>query len=168
MPCTSRKCKFSVLPCTSRKCRLSVLSMLTLSLVTARVVSAAVQALPPNTGSSTFATVAGHVQGSDVFWREKCKLIPPDAVFLILDLGSVRDFYKPRAGITFCNMLLAKDRHLWSYDAIKWHTPGYEPNPTCRGGSAMWSKLPVRIKPPNLLPRLEPSVRFDDQFGMPY
>ena len=116
----------------------TVLAAIVFFVVIVRRADGTAMQFPANTGVSVFASVAGNVQGSDVYWSAQCKLIPPNALFLMLDLGGIRDFYKPRSGISFCDMLQAKNKHQWSYDAISWKTPAYEPNWTCRGGSAMW------------------------------
>lgn len=87
--------------------------------------AAAVQPLPQNTGMSLVAKVSGATQADDAFWADKCKTIPENALFLVIDVGtSVRDFFKPTAGATMCDMLQSGTKHQWSKDGIVWKTPG--------------------------------------------
>jgi hypothetical protein len=81
--------------------------------------------LPPNTGMSMFAVVPGTTQADNVYWAEKCKLIPTSTTFLVLDMGSVRDFFKPIDGASYCEMLQSNKKHQWSADGVNWVTPDY-------------------------------------------
>lgn len=47
------------------------------------------QPLPPNTGMSLVANVAGTTQADDAFWAENCKTIPANTQLLVLDMGAV-------------------------------------------------------------------------------
>lgn len=94
------------------------------------------QPLPPNTGLSLVADVAGTTVANDTFWAEHCKTIPQDAaLFIVVDMGAVRDLFKPVEGSTFCQMLQSNDRHQWSYDGVEWATPGSHANDKNNGGS---------------------------------
>ena len=96
---------------------------------------------PPNTGMSLFTNVAGTTLADDAFWAEQCKTIPSNTLFLVVDMGAVRDFFKPVAGATFCEMLQFNDKHQWSYDGEDWVTPYYQSNVNNNGGSVdNWSK----------------------------
>ena len=83
------------------------------------------QPLPPNTGISLVANVAGTTDANNAFWIEKCKTIPAEAEFITVAVGAVRDFFKPIEGSTYCEMLQAHNKHRWSHDGMTWTTPAY-------------------------------------------
>ena len=57
--------------------------------------SYAIQLQPPpaNTGMSLVTNVAGTTVADDAYWAEKCKTIPSNTLFIVLDMGAVR--YQP-------------------------------------------------------------------------
>lgn len=52
--------------------------------------AATVQPLPPNTGMSLVADVAGTVYANDAYWAEACERIPSTATGIVVDMGAVR------------------------------------------------------------------------------
>ena len=81
------------------------------------------QPLPPNTGMSLVANVAGTTRADDVFWADNCKSIPSNTLFIVVTMGSIRDFFRPTNGVTFCEMLLSNTKHEWSKDGLSWTKP---------------------------------------------
>lgn len=73
---------------------------------------------PANTGMSRVADVAGTTLANDAFWAEPCKTIPSNTLFIVLDMGAVRDFFKPTEGSTYCEMLQSSTKHQWSADGV--------------------------------------------------
>lgn len=70
---------------------------------------------------SLVADVPGTTFANDAFWAEQCKIIPSIALFIVVDMGAVRDFYKPIDGATtFCEMLQAHNKHQWSANGVDW------------------------------------------------
>ena len=59
----------------------------------------------------------------------KFYLIPKDALYLKLVMGTVvdnyTDYYKPVCGHTYQEMLYSHNKHQWSPDGINWMTPTY-------------------------------------------
>lgn len=98
----------------------------------------ALHSLPPNTGMSLVADVPGTTLANDAFWAEQCKTIPSNALFVVVDMGAVRDFYKPIDGATtYCEMLQAHNKHQWSANGVDWFEISYDPNHNVlNGGSA--------------------------------
>ena len=79
------------------------------------------QPLPPNTGMSLVTNVAGTTKADDSYWAEVCKRVPLNTLFIVVDMGSVRDFFKPiTAETTYCEMLQAYDKHQWSANGVDW------------------------------------------------
>ena len=79
------------------------------------------QPLPPNTGMSLVTKVAGTTLANDAFWTEECQKIPSNTLFLVLDMGAVRDFFRPAdSGTRFCDMLLSHNKHQWSANGVDW------------------------------------------------
>ena len=66
------------------------------------------------------ANVAGKIIANDAYWAEKCTTIPSNALFIVVEMGAVRDHFKPVEGATFCDMLQSNDTHQWSYNAMEW------------------------------------------------
>ena len=93
------------------------------------------QPLPPNTGVSLVANVAGTTKADDVYWAEQCKTIPLDALFIVVAMGTVRDLLKPVEGATFCEMMQSNSKHQWSYNGVEWVTPPPHANANNNGGS---------------------------------
>ena len=60
------------------------------------------------------ADVAGTTSANNAFWAEKCKAIPSTAIGIVIDTGFDRDFFKPTAGATYCEMLISSKKHQWS------------------------------------------------------
>lgn len=81
------------------------------------------------------ADVAGTVNTDSVYWAEQCKTIPPNALFIVVEMGAVRDHFKPVEGATFCEMLQSNDKHQWSYNGVEWVTPPPHKNDKNNGGS---------------------------------
>lgn len=99
--------------------------------------AATVQPLPPNTGMSLITNVAGTTIANDAYWAEQCKTIPPSTLFLVLDMGAVRDFFKPTEGNTYCEMLQSNSKHQWSNNGVDWkEVDFYSGNSNDNGGSA--------------------------------
>jgi hypothetical protein len=79
------------------------------------------------------------------FWKNKCNVIPGNALFLMLDIGSTRDYYKPIDGEKFCDMLNSETKHQWSPDGITWITPEYAVDGYHKGGSkANWPRVHIK------------------------
>jgi hypothetical protein len=80
---------------------------------------------PLDTTITVFATVAATTKANNDYWNEKCKEIPDDATYLMLDIGEVRDFFKPTDGATMCHMLVSNTKHQWSPNGLDWRIPAY-------------------------------------------
>jgi hypothetical protein len=102
------------------------------------------QSPPPNTAITVFVTVPGTTPANNVYWNSQCKAIPTDATFLVLDMGYVRDFFKPVEGTSMCQMLTSLNRHQWSPNGVDWRIPTYYTNTDYNGGSAAdWPKTTI-------------------------
>lgn len=96
------------------------------------------QPLPPNTGMSLVADVPGTTFANDAFWAEQSKIIPSNALFVVVDMGAVRDFFKPVDGVTtYCEMLQAHNKHQWSANGVDWFVINYYSD-GFNGGSVDW------------------------------
>lgn len=93
--------------------------------------------LPPNTVITLVVDVPGDTKATDAYWMKKCKIIPFNTLFIIVDMGSVRDFFRPTGDVSYCDMLQTYNKHQWSNDGVTWETPGYMGN-SFNGGSAEW------------------------------
>ena len=95
---------------------------------------------PPNTEMALVANVAGATAANDKYWADQCKSIPANASFLVLDMGAVRDFFRPaNASTVYCDMLQAHDKHQWSPDGVEWFAINFDSeSPDDNGGSADW------------------------------
>eukprot|EP00729_Bicosta_minor_P007309 gene7309-biopygen16917 len=92
-----------------------------------------------HTGMSLVADVPGSTVANDAFWAKQCKTIPPSTLFLVLDMGTVRDFFKPAdAGTSYCEMLQADDKHQWSPNGVDWFAVEFYNYNNHNGGSASW------------------------------
>ena len=61
---------------------------------------------------------------NSAYWRSKCKEIPTDAKMVLVEMGSVLDYYRPSAGASWCEMFTSeKAKHEFSRDGVKWVTP---------------------------------------------
>lgn len=93
--------------------------------------------LPPNTGMTLVADVAGTTLANDAYWADKCKVIPPTALFIVVQMGDVTDFFKPiNSETSFCEMLTSNNKHQWSRTGQTWTTPVWQPDPLYFGGSS--------------------------------
>ena len=105
------------------------------------VVAHAAVALPPNTALTLLADVSSTTHANDAFWLSKCAGVPPTALYVVVEMGSVVDFFRPVEGATWCEMLTSLDKHQWSSTGVdgSWLTPVYY-NSTggINGGSAHW------------------------------
>jgi hypothetical protein len=112
-------------------------SLLVGAVIMAGLERASAQQPPPlNTAIVVFATVAGNIQANDAYWKKKCKDVPADATFLMLDMGSVRDYFSPIDGASICQMLASRNKHHWSTNGVDWRTPAYNAGSSHnRGGS---------------------------------
>jgi len=63
-----------------------------------------------------------------------CNLIPSNAIYIKIVMGSVVDYFKPVEGKTYCEMLQSYKLHQWSSDGKNWVIPLYYSNHI--GGSA--------------------------------
>ena len=98
------------------------------------------QPLPSNVELVLVADVLGATRADDVFWAERCTSIPSNTLFIVVDIGTSRDFYKPIAVPTassYCNMLQANNKHQWSPNGIQWFDVDFNPNEEFNGGSAI-------------------------------
>ena len=80
--------------------------------------SMAHQPLPLDNSMSLVADVAGTTIANAAYWGETCKVIPSSTLFIVLDMGSARDFFKPIEGASYCDMLQSSTKHRWSADGI--------------------------------------------------
>lgn len=94
------------------------------------------QTLPPNTAIVLVADVAGTTLANDAYWAKACTNIPSTAIGITVDMGAVRDFFKPTEGNTFCEMLQASNKHQWSANGIDWVEIDFNTNSNLNGGSA--------------------------------
>ena len=64
-----------------------------------------------------------------------CNLIPSNAIYIKIVMGSVVDYFKPVEGKTYCEMLQSNKLHQWSSNGKQWVIPLYYP--VHFGGSAI-------------------------------
>lgn len=108
------------------RCFRALLLAFMLSVLTAAETVSATPVLLPNTGMALVAEVAGTTRANDAFWAVQCKKIPSNTLFLVLDMGAVRDFFKPIAGASYCEMLQSNTKHQWGgSDGVVWTTPEF-------------------------------------------
>lgn len=97
---------------------------------------------PPNTflSANSFVELDGQTTaGTLMYWQSKCTAVPADAAYAMMDMGAVRDYFKPIKGASWCDMFTnvggtAREQTLWSRDGINWVQPAaYH---THYGGSA--------------------------------
>ena len=86
--------------------------------------------------------VAGTTHANRSFWKQHCTVIPPEALWVVVDMGNVRDFFKPIGNATFCDMLTSRRLHAWNpartYDAVgsmPWLEPARWTDAVVGGGS---------------------------------
>ena len=106
------------------------------------VVSYAIQLqpLPPNTAMGLVVNVAGTTFANDAFWAEHCKTIPSTTLFIVVDMGAVRELFRPAEGVSFCEMLQSNDKHQWSYNGVAWVTPAFHAGNTLGGSDPDWPR----------------------------
>jgi hypothetical protein len=93
---------------------------------------------PPKTTAVVFATVFSKTYANDGFWKKECEDIPSDALFLMIDMGTVRDFFKPaHADVSMCDMLTSVNMHLFSPNGADWTSPAYYAGAHHNGGSSL-------------------------------
>lgn len=95
------------------------------------VVAASTQPLPPNMVMTLVANVTGTTRANNAYWADKCTTIPSNAVSIVVDIGTVRDFFKPTDGNSYCDMLQSTTKHQWSGDGLTWITPGFYNDENC-------------------------------------
>ena len=79
------------------------------------------QSPPPYIEMALVSNVAGTTLADDAFWAEQCKTIPSNTLFIVVDMGAVRDFFKPiDSTTTYCAMLQTQNKHQWSPDGVQW------------------------------------------------
>lgn len=96
------------------------------------------QPLPRNTGMSLVADVAGTTRADDAFWAEQCQIIPLNALFIVVDMGAVRDFFRPAKDVSFCEMMQTHSKHQWSYNGVDWVTPTFHAHSNNGGSAGNW------------------------------
>lgn len=88
--------------------------------------------------TTVFADLDGTTASYDTYWGMQCKNIPDNTLFIVAKMGTVRDYFKPHDGTTYCEMLQTYYLHLWSNDGINWVLPTYNgAGSTLRGMSAI-------------------------------
>lgn len=103
--------------------------------------------------------VAGTVVADDVYWAEQCTTIPSNALFIVVEMGAVRDHFKPVEGATFCEMLQSNDKHQWSYNGVEWVTPVFNGGINHGGSDPGW---------PLFKGRAEDKRRYLSFWGIPH
>ena len=99
------------------------------------------QPLPPNTSMSLVADVPGTTLANDAFWAVECLKIPSNTVFIALDMGVVRDFFKPiNAETSYCEMLQSHTKHQWSADGVVWVDINFIDSDNNGGSSNGWPR----------------------------
>lgn len=86
------------------------------------------------------ADVAGKIIANDAYWAEKCTTIPSNALFIVVEMGAVRDHFKPVEGATFCEMLQSNTKHQWSYNGVEWITPVFNGGTNHGGCDPDWPR----------------------------
>ena len=55
------------------------------------------------------------------YWRTKCKDISSDTTMVMLEMGSISDYYRPGAGLSWCDMFTSSiGEYEFSRDGVKW------------------------------------------------
>jgi len=72
-----------------------------------------------------FANVYGQEMAGQSFWQSRCGYIPEAATMIRVDVGGVSDFFRPRAGFNFCEMLTVNNKKFWSNDGHTLYKPAY-------------------------------------------
>lgn len=81
--------------------------------------------------------VSGTTRADDAFWEQQCRRVPAAAQYAIVRMGEVVDYFKPKPGKTWCEMLTSDTNHMWSPTAEDgtWMTPPQITFPSHYGGS---------------------------------
>jgi len=72
------------------------------------------------------------------FWNVWCQKMPANTGVIRVDMGVVRDYYKPMDGETWCDMLVSQNLFEWSSNGIDWETPAYETYDAFGGSGQFW------------------------------
>eukprot|EP00927_Polykrikos_kofoidii_P008575 TRINITY_DN13570_c0_g1_i1.p1 TRINITY_DN13570_c0_g1~~TRINITY_DN13570_c0_g1_i1.p1 ORF type:complete len:391 (-),score=67.01 TRINITY_DN13570_c0_g1_i1:86-1258(-) len=85
------------------------------------------------------AWVTADVRADKDFWRDRCALFESKDTSITASLkvvmGLQTDFFKPVNNTGWCEMLLSRDKHVWSADARTWLQPSYYTEGDYFGGS---------------------------------
>ena len=58
------------------------------------------------------------------YWKAKCKEVPSDTKMILVEMGSVVDYYRPGSGMSWCEMFTSLTaQHEFSRDGVKWVIP---------------------------------------------
>ena len=96
---------------------------------------------PPSTETFLVAGVAGSILAGNAYWKVQCNMVPASASFIIVQTGSVSDFYKPlNSTISYCDMLPSHNLHQWSSDGLNWTTPDFGGSNVNGGSASNWPK----------------------------
>jgi len=79
--------------------------------------------------------VSSTTQANKAFWTNHCSQLPTSATMVRVDMGAVKDYFKPKHGVTLCAMLTSSSKHMWSPDGHSWETPYYPNGGAHFGGS---------------------------------
>jgi serine/threonine protein kinase len=82
----------------------------------------------------------GTTQLDGAFWKGACQKVPADALYIVVDMGSTRDLFRPVEGNSWCQMLTAPNKHQWSEAGKDWKTPNYHSNSNMGGSAVDWPK----------------------------
>jgi len=58
-------------------------------------------------------------------YAEDCNIIPSNAIYIKIVMGSIVDYFKPVEGKSYCEMLQSHKLHQWSSDGKNWMIPLY-------------------------------------------
>jgi len=72
------------------------------------------------------------------YWDKECLRIPEEATMVRLNMGSAVDYFKPKDGYTYCDMLTANDKHTFSADGHNWQVPTYFHDKSLHLGGSAW------------------------------
>ena len=81
---------------------------------------------------------------NSAYWNAKCKEMPSDATMILVEMGSVVDYYRPNTGMSWCEMFTSLTaQHEFSTDGVAWVLPAL--NPSHYGGSPAGKMLETGI-----------------------
>jgi len=79
---------------------------------------------PPGPPMGVLMSTDGKKKLNSAYWKQKCKEVPTDATMILLEMGSVVDYYRPGKGKSWCDMFTSETlKHEFSRDGVKWVTP---------------------------------------------